>query len=439
MKKTTYALIPLLLLLSISSYTSAYFTDFDQNSQFSEAIIYAEENKIVNGYPDGTFKEKNEINRAEFTKIILNFTLGEEEIYGSNCFPDIKEEWYAKYVCTAKRKGIINGYGDGNFKPGETISFAEAAKIVSLGFNHEIKQDPETWYKPFVQNLSDRNVIPFSITSISKKINRGEMVEIVYRLDQKSSNETFSKYINDQLVITGAFGNWYKPKPKSSWQWQLTGDINTSYDVEMYDLDLVETPQSVIDKLHSDGKKVICYFSAGSWEEFRDDADKFPAEVLGEKLEGWEDEKWLDVKNYQKFAHIMEARMDLAVSKGCDGIEPDNVDGYLNNNGFNLTYDDQLAYNKWLANSAHSRNLSVGLKNGLDQVEDLVDHFDFEINEQCFEYNECDKLLPFIEKNKAVFGVEYELESDEFCQEANEMQFSWLKMNYDLDGSRSSC
>lgn len=207
----------------------------------------------------------------------------------------------------------------------------------------------------------------------------------------------------------------------------------------MYDIDLVETPQSVIDELHSKGEKVICYFSAGSWEEFRDDANDFPEEVLGETLEGWADEKWLDVSNYQKFSDIMEARLDLAVEKNCDGVEPDNMDGYSNDNGFDLSYEDQVVYSKWIADESHKRNLSVGLKNGLEQVEDVIDYFDFAVNEQCFEYEECEELLPFIEEEKAVFGVEYELETSEFCEEANEMLFSWLKMDYDLNGGRISC
>ena len=231
---------------------------------------------------------------------------------------------------------------------------------------------------------------------------------------------------------------WYKPKPSISWQWQLSGEINTKYDVDLYDIDL-ETPQEIIDKLHSRGIKIICYFSAGSWEAFRDDANDFPKEVLGKTLEGWEDEKWLDVSNYEKFAHIIEKRLDLAVQKKCDGVEPDNIDGYANDNGFNLSYADQVAYSKWIATEAHKRNLSVGLKNGLDQVKEVIDYFDFEINEQCFQYNECEKLLPFIEQGKAVLGVEYELETDDFCEEANSLNFSWLKMNYDLDGSRISC
>jgi hypothetical protein len=241
------------------------------------------------------------------------------------------------------------------------------------------------------------------------------------------------------IIIQEQTDNWYKPKPETSWQWQLTGNINTNYDVELYDVDLVETPQSVIDTLHQQNKKVICYFSAGSWEEFRDDANQFPEEVIGNTLDGWPDEKWLDVSNYEQFETIMQNRLDLAVNKQCDGVEPDNMDGHANDNGFGFTLTDQIEYSVWLAEEAHQRNLSIALKNGLEQIPQVIDYFDFAINEQCFEYEECDVLTAFIEQEKAVLGVEYELVTTDFCNQANDLQFSWLQMNYDLDGSRISC
>ncbi|MFH1276077.1 MAG: endo alpha-1,4 polygalactosaminidase [Candidatus Woesearchaeota archaeon] len=253
------------------------------------------------------------------------------------------------------------------------------------------------------------------------------------------TDSTSENKISEDLTDLNSDNIIYSPLPGTSWQWQLSGTINTKYNVEMYDVDLVETPQSIIDQLHQEGRKVICYFSAGSWEEFRDDANDFPKSILGNTLEGWPDEKWLDVSNYNLFANVMEERLDLAVEKGCDGVEPDNVDGYLNENGFDLNYQDQLEYNQWLTTEAHKRGLSIGLKNDLDQIDDLVDYFDFAVNEQCFEYDECEMLVPFIEHGKAVFGVEYELEPENFCEEANQMDFSWLKMEYDLDGGRIGC
>ncbi len=116
-----------------------------------------------------------------------------------------------------------------------------------------------------------------------------------------------------------------------------------------------------------------------------------------------------------------------------------NVDGYINNTGFDLTYEDQLRYNRWLAEEAHKRGLSIGLKNDLDQIPDLVFYFDWALNEEYFYYNECDKLFPFIENGKAVFGVEYELDKEDFCLKANEMGFSFMKKHRELDAWRDPC
>jgi len=233
--------------------------------------------------------------------------------------------------------------------------------------------------------------------------------------------------------------SWWQPSPGTRWQWQLTGEIDTSFDVQMYDIDLFDTPQSVIDQLHTHERIVICYFSAGSWEEWRPDAVDFPPEVIGNPLDNWPGENWLDIRQLDVLGPIMAARLDLAVQKGCDGVEPDNVDGYTNDTGFPLTAQDQLTYNIWLAEQAHARELSIGLKNDLEQIGDLLPHFDWALNEECFTYDECDLLTPFVQANKAVFGVEYELESDQFCPQANALNFDFLKKNWDLDAWRESC
>lgn len=198
----------------------------------------------------------------------------------------------------------------------------------------------------------------------------------------------------------------YTPNPGRSWQWQLQGAIDTSFDVDMYDIDLFDVPQSKINELHSKGRKVICYFSAGTYEPGRPDSGAFPSEAIGSPVEGWPGEKWLDVRN-SKVRSIMAARMDLAKRKGCDGVEPDNVDGYTNNPGFNYGASGQLDFNKYIANTAHSKGLSVGLKNDTDQIRALVEYFDFAVNEQCHEYNECGVYSSFVGQNKAVFNAEY--------------------------------
>jgi hypothetical protein len=234
----------------------------------------------------------------------------------------------------------------------------------------------------------------------------------------------------DALGVRGA-APWWRPAPGTTWQWQLVGRIDRSFQVTMYDVDLFDVRRSVIDDLHADGRVVVCYFSAGSWEDWRPDAAAFPESVLGSD-NGWPGERWLDIRRLDVLGPIMERRLDRAVRKGCDGVEPDNVDGYANDSGFPLTAADQLVYNRWLAEAAHARGLSVGLKNDLEQIPDLVDDFDWALDEQCFEFAECELLLPFVDDGKAVFGVEYALPAPSFCPEARAMGFSWLRKHVAL-------
>ncbi|MEO7163605.1 MAG: endo alpha-1,4 polygalactosaminidase, partial [Bdellovibrionia bacterium] len=86
-----------------------------------------------------------------------------------------------------------------------------------------------------------------------------------------------------------------------------------------------------------------------------------------------------------------------------------------------------------------ARGLSIALKNDLDQVNDLVQYFDWALNEQCFEYSECDMLQPFIRAGKAVFNVEYSLPVADFCPKANSMDFSSMRKNLSLDQTRKAC
>lgn len=285
-------------------------------------------------------------------------------------------------------------------------------------------------------------VMLVSITILSGCGNHQETTNpLIIQNDSNQSAEVQSSNIKEHLItgIDQESDSWYKPKPGITWQWQLSGDIDTKYDVDLYDLDLEDTPQSIIDELHSRNITVICYISAGSSEDWRKDKDAFPKSILGKDYDGWPGEKWLDISNYEEFDDVMLARFDLAVKKDCDGIEPDNIQAYQEDTGFSLTYDDQIEYNIWLANEAHKRNLSIALKNDGAQVKDLVEYYDFAIVEECFEWDECEPYREFIQNSKAVLGVEYNLNTREFCSHANNWNFSWLKMDYNLDGDRVSC
>ncbi|HZU55440.1 MAG TPA: endo alpha-1,4 polygalactosaminidase [Actinocrinis sp.] len=230
---------------------------------------------------------------------------------------------------------------------------------------------------------------------------------------------------------------WH-PKPGLTWQWQLSGKVDTSVDAQVYDIDGVENSAAVVATLHSAGRKVICYVNAGAYESFRADANRYPAAILGQS-NGWTGERWLDVRQLSVLRPILADRFKACAQKGFDGIEADNVDGYRNTTGFPLTAADQLAFNRMLADLAHAQGLAIGLKNDLDQIPQLVSNFDFAVNEQCAEFSECDALKPFIAAGKAVFHVEYNLSLDEFCPTTTALGLSSMRKNLSLDAPRWPC
>ena len=236
---------------------------------------------------------------------------------------------------------------------------------------------------------------------------------------------------------------WWTPAVGLRWQWQLSGlPLDLSVDADMYDIDLFDSDASVVAALQAQGRKVVCYVSVGSWEGWRPDAGQFPSSVIGKDYVGWPGEKWLDIRQVQALAPVMRARLDLCRDKGFDGIEPDNADGYTNDTGFPLTYEDQIRYNRWLADEAHARGLSIGLKNDPDQVADLLPHFDWALTEDCFAEGWCEEMTPFIEMGKPVLAVEYTdtgVSIEELCQQAGLLRFSVILKDRDLGGWQQNC
>ncbi|MFI8215549.1 endo alpha-1,4 polygalactosaminidase [Streptomyces sp. NPDC085932] len=230
----------------------------------------------------------------------------------------------------------------------------------------------------------------------------------------------------------------WQPRPGLAWQWQLDGRVDPSADVPVYDIDGFENSAADVARLHRAGRKVICYVNVGAWEDFRPDRDAFPRSVLGEP-DGWKGERWLDIRRRDVLRPIMERRFDMCRDKGFDAVEPDLMEGYGNDTGFPLTAGDQLAYNRMIAAIAHERGLAVGLKNDLPQIPRLVSHFDFAVNEECAQYDECDELSPFIEAGKAVFHVEYTQRRSGFCAESRRLGLSSMLKKPDLGVWRSPC
>lgn len=230
----------------------------------------------------------------------------------------------------------------------------------------------------------------------------------------------------------------YVPAPSTTFQWQLTGDVEPMSGTQLYDIDMFENTAAKVAQLHSTGAHVACYIDAGSWEKWRPDAGQFPASVLG-KSNGWPGERWLDVRKIAVLMPIMDKRLDQCASKGFDAVEFDNVDGYTNRTGFPLTGSEQLAYNRRLAHDAHARSLAVALKNDTEQVPQLAGTFDFALVEECFQYRECGAYTPFVQAGKAVFETEYKMPRSSFCGKARALGFMAMRKHLKLDRWRAAC
>ena len=231
----------------------------------------------------------------------------------------------------------------------------------------------------------------------------------------------------------------WAPRPGLTWQWQLSGRLDVSVPAQVYDVDLFDTSADQVRHLHALGRKVICYLDVGSYEPDRPDSAKYPRALLGRPLDGWPNERWLDIRRLDLLGPLIAARMDLCAAKGFDGVEPDNVDGFSNDTGFPLTAAEQGRFNTRVAELAHRHGLVVGLKNDLDQVSALQPSFDFAVNEQCVQYHECASLSPFIRAGKTVFHVEYHLPPARFCPVTRPLGFSSMKKRPSLDAARWPC
>lgn len=235
--------------------------------------------------------------------------------------------------------------------------------------------------------------------------------------------------------------------------------------VQMYDIDLYDAQPAassyrvsgfgavrvdkgvnagVIDALHAQGIKVICYVDSGAWEDYRPDAPLFPHRVIGNST-GWSGERWLDLRRsgWPAFEPLIAARFDLAARSHCDGVEPDQNNPWGNDPGFPITLADQKAWYLQTAALAHARGLSVGQKNGIETTDaDTAAAFDWNLNEQCNMYQECGVLRRFVAAGKAVFQVEYANEgmtTSKFCAADNSANFDGLLKYLELNSWRQAC
>lgn len=247
-----------------------------------------------------------------------------------------------------------------------------------------------------------------------------------------------------------ASASWWKPPAKPTWYWQLSGTINNSRAVEIYDLDYEETTKKEVTTLHEKGRHVICYVDVGGAENYRSDYPQFVKleeeghEVMGKEIPEWEEERWINIRELKYVEPIMQARLETCATKGFDAVEIDEDEAWLNETGIEsgpITAAQQLTYDKWLAETAHSLGMAVFQKNDGPQTKEQVSLFDGAIAEQCNEPGvgeayECSQYVPYVEAGKPVLEAEYGLTKAKFCANDEALGFMGARFNLALNGNR---
>ncbi|MFC1751126.1 S-layer homology domain-containing protein, partial [Pseudomonadota bacterium] len=183
------------------------FSDLtDRNPNF-RAIEYLTETGIIQGYPDGTFQADKTVSRVEFLKLALLSSKIEMDNYIPTGFPDIDENaWYAQYVRKAASMGWVEGYPDGTFKPTQGVNKAEALKMIGEIQEWEIDTDltesyfsdisPSEWFAPYTEYAHSKNFLDERGTFFAAEahLSRGKVSEYLFRafITNLSDQEQFS-------------------------------------------------------------------------------------------------------------------------------------------------------------------------------------------------------------------------------------------------------
>ena len=106
------------------------FTDVTEGDWFYDAVRYAYETGLMDGVGDNLFAPNSETTRAQLVTILYRLA-GEPEVSGTSGFTDVEADtWYTDAVVWAAENGIVNGVSETEFAPGKDITREQLATIL---------------------------------------------------------------------------------------------------------------------------------------------------------------------------------------------------------------------------------------------------------------------------------------------------------------------
>ena len=271
---------------------SWFFIDLPNDNAYAPAIEFMSSKNYMTGYSDGTIRVDNPVSRVEALKMILaaseidvrrntrnnltpeleapedeleileEITLeleSAEEVITTEetapLFPDTDpNQWYYPFLETAVDMGIVSGHDDGNFKPTDTVTMAEALKMLLEANQRRIVHLPnKEWYSGyFSYAIQHRITVPNSEgeQEPEKVLTRGDLANLIYRYKVKPFTgeyeygiaSYYADYFHGRTTASGVPFDMNNPKmaahktlPFNTWV-RVTNLNNNKYiDVEILD------------------------------------------------------------------------------------------------------------------------------------------------------------------------------------------------------------
>lgn len=136
---------------------------------------------IINGYEDGTFKPENTITRAEFAKIIVGAANLYNMVDETIGFEDTKNHWAEDYIKIVKYKGIINGMTEKTFEPDSNLTYEQAIKMIVCMLGYGEQAESEGGYPEGYLTLGNELGLTDNLNYVNKDYaKRGDIAVMIY-------------------------------------------------------------------------------------------------------------------------------------------------------------------------------------------------------------------------------------------------------------------
>ena len=217
LKKVIASICVIAMMLTTVAFAATY-SDVAEDSAYYEAIETLNKLGIVTGYEDGTYKPEAGVTRAEMAALVARIQGYGESAAGQTAtsFADVPaSHWASGYDASAASTGIINGYGDGNFGPDDSVLFEQAVKMIMAALGYTPYAEYNGGYPGGYLAAAQRYNVTANVSNatMSTEANRGTIAQLLANAIDTPLMQQVGWTTNgevDYVICDGKNGNDYK-------------------------------------------------------------------------------------------------------------------------------------------------------------------------------------------------------------------------------------